>query len=151
MAEALPERARLLVRLHRNVAERPVTTPDGFVVDVSDHPEIAELYLAADVLVSDYSSAVYDFAVTGKPVILYAPDLDRYRDTVRGLYFDYEEWAPGPVATTQEQLGAALAALPGHASEWSQRYEAFVQRFCPHEDGHAGERVVQRLASVLDG
>jgi CDP-glycerol glycerophosphotransferase len=149
MAEALPEGARLLVRLHRNVKERPTVSANGFVVDVSDHPEIADLYLAADVLVSDYSSAVYDFAVTGKPIILYAPDLDRYRDTVRGLYFDYEDWGPGPVATTQEQLGAALTALPGHRREWAGRYAAFVERFCPHEDGRAGERVLARLASVL--
>jgi CDP-glycerol glycerophosphotransferase len=151
MADALPDDARLLLRLHRNVKERPVGSDAGFVLDVSDHPEIADLYLAADVLVSDYSSAVYDFAVTGKPIVLFAPDLDRYRDTVRGLYFDYEDWAPGPVATTQEHLAAALARLDGHAREWARRYDAFVQRFCPHEDGLAGQRVATRLLSALAG
>ena len=149
LAEALPEGARLLLRLHRNVKERPAGSDLGFVVDVSDHPDIADLYLAADVLVSDYSSSVYDFAVTGKPIVLYAPDLDRYRDTVRGLYFDYEDWAPGPVATTQEQVAAAMAALGGHDQEWSARYAAFAEKFCPHEDGHAGERAIARLRSVL--
>lgn len=151
LAEALPEGSRLMVRLHRNVKERPTGSRAGFVLDVSDHPEVADLYLAADVLVSDYSSAVYDFAVTRKPIILFAPDLDRYRDTVRGLYFDYEDWAPGPVATTPEELASALAALDGHDRAWADRYAAFVQRFCPHEDGRAGERVVARLLSVLDG
>ncbi|MCW2836863.1 MAG: CDP-glycerol:poly(glycerophosphate) glycerophosphotransferase [Marmoricola sp.] len=151
LAEALPDGARLMVRLHRNVKERPAGSAPGFVLDVSDHPEIADLYLAADVLVSDYSSAIYDFAVTGKPIILYAPDLDRYRDTVRGLYFDYEDWAPGPVATTQEQVASATAALGSHDQAWSKRYAAFTERFCPHEDGHAGERVIERLRSVLAG
>ncbi|MET0997446.1 MAG: CDP-glycerol glycerophosphotransferase family protein [Marmoricola sp.] len=149
MAEALPEDARLLLRLHRNVTERPADDGSGFVLDVSDHPEIADLYLAADVLVSDYSSAVYDFAVTGKPIILFAPDLDRYRDSVRGLYFDYEDWAPGPVTTTQEQLASALGGLRGHDQEWASRYAAFVQRFCPHEDGQAGQRVATRLLAAL--
>ncbi len=151
LAEALPENARLLLRLHRNVTDRPATTGNGFVLDVSDHPEIADLYLASDVLVSDYSSAVYDFAVTGKPIILFAPDLDRYRDTVRGLYFDYEEWAPGPVTTTQEQLASALADLHGHDLAWGERHSAFVQRFCPHEDGLAGQRVAERILSALAG
>ncbi len=119
------------------------------MLDVSGHPDIAELYLAADVLVSDYSSAVYDFAVTGKPILLFAPDLDRYRDTVRGMYFDYEEWAPGPVSTTQEELAAGLADLDAVEQTWGERYGAFVQKFCPHEDGRAGQRVVDRLRSVL--
>ncbi len=151
MAAALPDDARLLLRLHRNVKERPADDGSRFVLDVSDHPEIADLYLAADVLVSDYSSAVYDFAVTGKPIILFAPDLERYRDSVRGLYFDYEDWAPGPVTTTQEQLAAALSGLQDHGPEWGPRYSAFVQRFCPHEDGLAGQRVAERLLSVVFG
>jgi CDP-glycerol glycerophosphotransferase len=150
IAEAVPG-GRLMVRLHRNVKERPSGSGTGFVLDVSDHPEIADLYLAADVLVSDYSSAVYDFAVTGKPIILYAPDLDSYRDTVRGLYFDYEDWAPGPLATTQEEVATALAGLADFDRDWGRRYGAFVQRFCPHEDGLATERVSERLGSVLAG
>jgi CDP-glycerol glycerophosphotransferase len=151
ISEALPDDARLLLRLHRNVTARPPDDGTGFVIDVSSHPEIADLYLAADVLVSDYSSAVYDFAVTGKPIILFAPDLDRYRDSVRGLYFDYEDWAPGPVTTTQEELAAALDELQGRGPETGPRYDAFVQRFCPHEDGQAGHRVAQRLLSALVG
>jgi CDP-glycerol glycerophosphotransferase len=150
IAAALPEGSRLLLRLHRNVTERPSGPPGGFVLDVSAHPDIAELYLAADVLVSDYSSAVYDFSVTGKPILLFAPDLDRYRDQVRGLYFDYEDWAPGPVSLTQEELAASLADLAGVERAFAERYRAFVEKFCPHEDGHAGERVADRLRAVLD-
>jgi CDP-glycerol glycerophosphotransferase len=149
MEAALPEGSRLLLRLHRNVRERPTSPGSDFVLDVSDHPDIAELYLAADVLVSDYSSAIYDFSVTGKPILLFAPDLDRYRDAVRGMYFDYEEWAPGPVSATQEELAAGLADLDGVVRTYGQRYQEFVQRFCPHEDGHASERVADRLRSAL--
>src|SRR4051794_2468788 len=149
VAAALPEGARLLLRLHRNVKERPVSSRDDFAIDVSGHPDIADLYLAADVLVSDYSSAVYDFAVTGKPILLFAPDLDRYRDTVRGMYFDYESWAPGPVAITQEELAASLTDLDGVVRTFGERYRHFVEQFCPHEDGHASERVVDRLRSAL--
>jgi CDP-glycerol glycerophosphotransferase len=149
LAESLPSGSRLLLRLHRNVKERPTSARSDFVLDVSDHPDIADLYLAADVLVSDYSSAVYDFAVTGKPILLFAPDLDRYRDSVRGMYFDYEDWAPGPVSTTQEDLASNLADLEEVSRTWAVRYRAFVEKFCPHEDGGASARVIERLRSVL--
>jgi CDP-glycerol glycerophosphotransferase len=149
MAAALPEGSRLLLRLHRNVRERPTSPGSDFVLDVSDHPDIADLYLAADVLVSDYSSAIYDFSVTGKPIVLFAPDLDRYRDAVRGMYFDYEAWAPGPVAATQEELAARLVDLEGVVRASAGRYQEFVEKFCPHEDGHASERVADRVRSAL--
>lgn len=149
---ALPEGSRLLLRTHKNVTV-PVTgevTP--FVLDVSGHPDVAELYLAADVLVSDYSSAVFDFAVTRKPIVLFAPDLDRYRDDVRGLYFDYEDWAPGPVTRTGDELAhelAAVAALADRSRRGVARYEEFLERFCPFEDGRATERVLDRIRSAL--
>ena len=132
MAAAMPEGSRLLLRLHRNVRERPTSPGSDFVLDVSDHPDIADLYLAADVLVSDYSSAIYDFAVTGKPILLFAPDLDRYRDDVRGMYFDYEDWAPGPVSATQEDLAARLADLDERRARRSAIATATsCERFCP--------------------
>lgn len=149
LREALPQASRLLVRLHRNISSPAHEGPGGFTLDVSDYPDIADLYLAADVLVSDYSSAVYDFAVTGKPILLYAPDLERYRDHVRGFYFDYDSWAPGPVCTTQDDLGSALRSLSSYQSQWGARYAEFVARFCPHEDGGATERVLDRLRSAL--
>ena len=68
----------LLLRAHHFMAtNRAWRGGDGFVVDVSDYPDIADLYLAADVLVTDYSSAMFDFAVTGKPMLFFAYDLER--------------------------------------------------------------------------
>jgi CDP-glycerol glycerophosphotransferase len=143
-----PEGTVLLTRLHQNVAVPSRPGVDRQAIDVSRHPEISELYLAADVLVSDYSSAVYDFAVTGKPIVLYAPDLERYRDSVRGMYFDYESWAPGPVVATTEAVAKELHGLGSAQASYEQTYTAFVEKFCPHEDGRAGQRVLERLASV---
>jgi CDP-glycerol glycerophosphotransferase len=107
----LPEGARLLSRMHKVVGAGPVLGPDKRAVDVSGHPDIAELYLACDVLVSDYSSAIFDFAVTGKPIVCFAYDLEHYRNGLRHLYFDYEEWAPGPVVSTTEELADVLCRL----------------------------------------
>ena len=69
----------LLTRLHPKMTDRAAGLDRPGVVDVSRHPEVHELYLAADVLVTDYSSVMFDFAITGRPIIFYAYDLDRFR------------------------------------------------------------------------
>ena len=132
----------LLLRLHQLVpgGARGQAVPG--VVDVSDHPDITDLYLAADVLVTDYSSAMFDFAVTGKPVLSFAYDLAHYRDELRGFYFDLHEIAPGPVLETSEEVLDAVADLEGVVAESKARYETFQERFCHAEDGHAADRVL---------
>ncbi|MGK5550551.1 CDP-glycerol glycerophosphotransferase family protein [Actinomadura kijaniata] len=132
----------LLVRTHYLVTDRNWSADDGFVIDVSAYPDIADLYLAADLLVTDYSSAMFDFAVTGKPIFCYAYDLERYRDRVRGFYFDLEAEAPGPVVRTTGDLVEAIREDDGTAHP---RYAAFREKFCPFDDGHAAARVVDRL------
>jgi CDP-glycerol glycerophosphotransferase len=133
----------LLLRMHRLVADR---LPAGSGArDVSDHPDIAELYLAADVLVTDYSSAMFDFAVTGRPMIFYAYDLAAYRDDVRGLYFDLGAGAPGPVAGSTAEVADALADLPAVQREHAAAYRAFVREFCALEDGYATDRVIDAV------
>lgn len=144
MSESLPPGAVLLNRLHTVVRSKARTWKDErlTVLDVSNHPDIAELYLAADVLVSDYSSAIYDFAVTRKPIILYAYDFVQYSESTRGLYFDYHQWAPGPITTTFEELVEELLCLDDYETRYATRYEAFIKRFCPLEDGHATDRLL---------
>lgn len=139
----------LLSRMHNvvNPSASANSELDGFYQDVSSYPDIAELYLAADVLVSDYSSAIYDFAVTGKPIILFAYDLASYRDSVRGLYFDYEDWAPGVIVTDTEALASALNNADAGVEMLRERYARFLTTFCPLEDGHASERVLQQVFS----
>ena len=123
--------------------------PDPFVRDVSLHPEINELYLAADVLITDYSSAMFDFAVTRKPMLFYTYDLEHYRDKLRGLYFDLEGEAPGPLCRTTEQLAEALNDLPATVERYRGAYDAFLERFCYLEDGHAAERAVDRILELI--
>jgi CDP-glycerol glycerophosphotransferase len=135
----------LLLRTHYLVTDRLWSEADDFVVDVSRYPDIAELYLIADVLVTDYSSAMFDFAVTGRPMLFFTYDLEHYRDTVRGFYFDFEEHAPGPLLRTSDEVISALRDLPAVTASFEARYAAFVTRFCPFDDGHAAERAIRRL------
>ena len=135
----------LLLRLHRMLAGRDAAARHDAVLDVSAWPEVSDLYLAADVMVTDYSSTMFDFGVTGKPMLFLAHDLDDYRDRLRGFYLDLEEIAPGPVVTTTDALLDALADVEALANEHAGAYAAFRERFCQLEDGHATERVIARL------
>ncbi|MGY1776620.1 CDP-glycerol glycerophosphotransferase family protein [Geodermatophilus sp. SYSU D00804] len=132
----------LLLRLHNMVSDR-LESIDGMPVqDVSSYPDIRDLYLAADVLVTDYSSTMFDFAVTGKPIVLFPYDLDEYRDRLRGFYVDLEEVAPGPIVTTSGELVDALADLDAVTAEHADRYRSFRETYTALEDGNATGRVL---------
>jgi teichoic acid ribitol-phosphate primase len=101
----------LLVRLHPFVRAQTAIPPDlaDFAIDVSDHPDINELMLVSDVLVTDYSSAIYEFSLLGRPMVFFAPDYEAYEQE-RGFYFDYRTGVPGPVVETTEALAGYLRA-----------------------------------------
>ncbi len=136
----------LLVRVHYYMADRIALQESPVVRDVSGFPDLRELYLAADVMITDYSSAMFDFAVTGKPVVFYAYDLAHYRDRIRGFYWDFVQDAPGPVVESMPALLEALSRLEAAGDEYRDQYARFRQHFCHLDDGHATDRVLQLLA-----
>ncbi|MHA6760786.1 bifunctional glycosyltransferase/CDP-glycerol:glycerophosphate glycerophosphotransferase [Streptacidiphilus sp. PAMC 29251] len=154
LATALGPDTTLLVRTHYYyTASRPAELGAGQVLDVSAYPSVEELCLAADVLVTDYSSLMFDYAVLDRPIVLFTPDWAEYQ-RFRGVYFDLREQPPGPVADTPEQLAALLAepataeAAAPAAAESAKLRAAFRERFCPWDDGGAAERVVRAVFPV---
>jgi len=143
-AEQLPRGTVVLYRGHANTASATSSLPDS-VIDVTSHPDVNELMLAADVLVTDYSSIMFDFAVLRRPIYFLVPDLDLYAGTTRGFYRDLRRIAPGPLCASTSELVDALASdyWAAHGSD----YDAFVAEFAPHDDGRAAERVVERLTA----
>lgn len=137
----------LLLRLHYLVSDRLKMVDRPAARDVTGHPDINELYLAADVLVTDYSSSMFDFVLTEKPVLLYTYDLEQFRDRLRGFYFDLDEIAPGPLLRSQTEVVSALQDLDGIAERYASRYAEFRSRFGHLEDGHATARVLQLMFS----
>ncbi len=84
----------LLIRRHSNVVDLVPGAGNGFVWDVSEYPDIADLYLAADMMITDYSSVMFDYAHLKRPMLFFTYDLEHYRDTLRGFYFDFEQDSP---------------------------------------------------------
>lgn len=141
----------VLFRPHYYIAnEFDFSRYEGFVIDVSKAEDINELYIASDVLVTDYSSVMFDFANLRRPMALFVPDYDRYAGEIRGFYFDLAE-IPGPHCKTTDGLVEFLAGLDGYWDEYGAAYDAYVARFCPKDDGHAAERVVARIWPQIAG
>jgi CDP-glycerol glycerophosphotransferase len=113
-------------------------------IDVTDYPEISDLYLAADAGVVDYSSLRFDFGVTGKPMVFQVPDLQRYKDT-RGWLFDFEPTAPGPLVDTTDEVIDQLRDLDRLRDDHAPAYEKFRADYLDLEDGRAGARFVDAV------
>ncbi|MFE9726460.1 CDP-glycerol glycerophosphotransferase family protein [Streptomyces sp. NPDC005794] len=141
----------LLVRAHYFYGRSAGTATGGRVVDVTGHPVVEELFLAADALITDYSSLMFDYACLDRPIITYAPDWEAYRAS-RGTYIDLLSCrpgdTPGAVATTEDELREVLRSGAWRSPEADALRAAFRSRFCPYDDGHAAERVVRRVFPV---
>ncbi|MFF3546742.1 CDP-glycerol glycerophosphotransferase family protein [Streptomyces platensis] len=135
----------LLVRGHPLVADRLPAHHAPFARDVSAHPDATELLLAADVLVTDYSSLAVDFANTGRPMLFLTPDLPHYRDTLRGFTLDFEARVPGPLLGSTGELIDALGDLTAIAAAGADAYAEFREAFCHRDDGGAAGRVADLM------
>lgn len=139
--------AVVLVRGHSRTLQEGSDRSGARVIDVTGYPETAQLLLAADALITDYSSVMFDYSVTGKPMFFLVPDLDHYRGQLRGFYFDLADRAPGPLVRSQDELVAALADS-GHEQRYAERYAAWRRQFNTRDDGHAARRVVDRILDL---
>ncbi|WP_034267389.1 bifunctional glycosyltransferase/CDP-glycerol:glycerophosphate glycerophosphotransferase [Actinospica robiniae] len=133
----------LLVRAHylNTVAVPPAAR--GAVQDVSHHPDVSELFLASDALVTDFSSVMFDYALLDRPMLFFAADKADYtRD--RGTYFDLAAEAPGPYSTDPEAFFKSIKALTVEDSHAETR-RAFARRYGEYDQGDAAEQVYRRF------
>ena len=128
---------KLLVRTH--YMAKTIATD---ALDVTAYPDMQELLCAADVLVSDYSSCIWDFSLTAKPCFLYAPDLSSYR-CERDFYLDIHRW-PFPLAQTPEELAQNLLQFDPAAYTNAVREHLSALGSC--ENGNAAESLCQFIA-----
>lgn len=132
--------ATILFSGHHLVVRQLGELPHG-AVQVPTDMDITEVMAIADVLVTDYSSILFDFLPSRRPLVLHAPDLEEYARE-RGLYLDMAT-LPAPLCRTPEELDAALAeALRAAPNNRSPLLDEAIATYCPREDGRATERVM---------
>ena len=117
----------------------------GRAIDATSYPDMQELLCAADILISDYSSTIWDFSLMKKPCFLYCPDLDYYMNYDRGTYTPIETW-PGILCRSNEELEQAI--LHFNEEEYIKKVEKHHRDLGSYETGHACEQVCRRIAEV---
>ncbi|MEU3520393.1 bifunctional glycosyltransferase family 2 protein/CDP-glycerol:glycerophosphate glycerophosphotransferase [Streptomyces sp. NPDC006654] len=142
--EAAGEDVVVLLRAHYFYDRGCLRGGTGRVIDVTGHRSAEDVCLAADALVTDYSSIMFDYANLDRPIVIYADDWEVYRAT-RGVYFDLMAEPPGPVARTPEELARIFRDGSWRGAESKELRSAFRERFCQFDDGLAAERVVRRV------
>lgn len=147
VAAALGENDVLLLRGHYFAKGEALVHTDAKILDVTDHASIEELFLAADVLVTDYSSAMFDYANLRRPIVIFAYDWEQYVRE-RGTYFDLTVDSPGPVARSGAELATVMEERAYESPENMQRLERFADIFGCFETGRAAQDIVAR---VIDG
>ncbi len=130
----------VLVRMHPFVQPLSYARPQvSGVIDVSHDREITELLMSADVLVTDYSSTIFEFALLRRPIVFFCPDLEQYTAD-RDFYYPFEDYIVGPLVAHSEDLAAAIAS-----ASVDERLDDFVERFCGACDGHSSQRITESL------
>ncbi|RVX47217.1 CDP-glycerol glycerophosphotransferase [Nonomuraea polychroma] len=142
LAEELADDWVLVLRTHPVERYNPPEHLKHFVRSAGSYPEINDLMLASDALLTDYSSVMCDYAITGKPMVFFIDDWDDYRLSERGVYHDLPAIAPGPCVTTTEELVKVIRRLPDVHASFAGRYAAFRDLWCADERGDAAARIV---------
>lgn len=138
----------VLVRGHARTMEVRNGAVGERVIDVTREPDASPLLATADVLVTDYSSVMFDFSATGRPMVFFVADQEDYATRTRGFEWDLGSRAPGPLVTTTDDAAKAILGAASERGRWADRYAAWQTEFNPLDDGRATERVVDRLVGV---
>jgi CDP-glycerol glycerophosphotransferase (TagB/SpsB family)/glycosyltransferase involved in cell wall biosynthesis len=151
LRRSLGEAHTLVVRLHPSLADGPARGfglaelhRRGVVVDATDEPHVEELMLASDVLVTDYSALMFDYANLDRPIVVHADDLDAVAAS-RGLYLDLTAGPPGHVSRSYRELAWLFDSGQWQDTESARLRAGFRERYCEFDDGRAAERVVRTV------
>ena len=117
---------------------------DDFMIDVGEHAMISDLYLIADILICDYSSAILDFAILKKPIILFDYD---YKDYIKktGFCYDYKQEMPGPIVYTTKELAEAISSIDTIKKQYAKKYKSFIEKWNSFEQGNATQQILDLI------
>ena len=146
LRDCLGDEYVILLRTHQYIADAlDVSGLEGFAFNVSKYDDISELYLISDICITDYSSVFFDYANLRRPILFYTYDIEKYKNQLRGFYIDMQSEVPGPLLYTSEEVIDAISNIDVVNAQYKQRYDAFYDRFCHLSDGHASQRVCEKV------
>jgi CDP-glycerol glycerophosphotransferase len=149
LQEAIGKDTVMIVKYHYLIMDQIDWSPyRGFVYSYDLSYDISLLYLVSDFLITDYSSVMFDYNILKRPMFFYCYDLEKYKDTLRGFYFDFLAEAPGPVVLTTKDLIRAIKEYD--PADYGERQEAFTKKYNHLDDGNAAKRIVELIESFSE-
>jgi CDP-glycerol glycerophosphotransferase len=147
---AIGDKYVILFRAHYYIANHfDLSAYEGFVYDVSDRDDINDLYLVSDVLITDYSSVMFDYANTNKPMLFFMYDRQHYEENLRGFYIDIGE-LPGLITNSSAKIATALQDIKTYQQTYQKAYMDFSKRYTYLDDGKATKRLQAIVFSKLE-
>lgn len=137
----------ILTRLHYLVSEQFDASQYGDrVIDVTKYPDINQLYLIADLLITDYSSVMFDYALTKSPMLFFMYDQDKYQNKLRGFYFNPELELPGRIIKEPSEVAEAvrIALYQTESDLIVKRYQVFYERYCI-DNKHSAKQIFDQI------
>lgn len=135
----------ILIRLHPHLSSLSTRFANlsEDIIDVTNYDDVQELMLVSDVLITDYSSLMFDYLLSKKLCVLYVPDIDNFQETERTLYFNLEE-LPFPKCTNQKELCNIITSKES-INEYVQKSSCFLKMVGSNELGHSSQNVLEFL------
>lgn len=147
LQEQLQEEYIIIVKYHYLVAEHiDWSAYQGFIYDFDMSFDISMLYLVSDLLITDYSSVMFDYSVLKRPMFFYCYDFENYKNKLRGFYFDFAAVAPGPISMDTRQLINDIREY--EPALYEEKYKRFVDKFNHKDTGEASKAVVDLIEKL---
>lgn len=130
----------LLLRLHPSIKKDNISVDNIFSYDFSKYKQVSDLLIISDILISDYSSIIFEFSIMKKPILFYSYDVKEYIKD-RGFYYNYYEFIPNKINYTTEEIIDSIIN-----KKWDlERIEKFARYFFNPFDGNSTERVLKEV------
>ncbi|ADC48041.1 CDP-glycerol:poly(glycerophosphate) glycerophosphotransferase [Methanobrevibacter ruminantium M1] len=138
----------LIIKFHYLVKENMDWSKyNDFIIECDADWDIQELYLISDMMITDYSSVMFDYSILKRPMIFFAYDLDDYKNNLRDFYFDMVEDVPGPICQTNEELVDFIKNYSENAykNTFGEKYEKWNDKFNQFDDGKASQKIINLI------
>lgn len=136
----------LLVRIHYYAeGVYDFAADNEFAFDLTNYSYVEDLYHISDLLITDYSSAMFDYALLKKPMIFYAYDFETYTNEIRKVYSDLRQEAPGPIAYSTQEVISALENIENEQEKYKEKYNSFYDKYLTYECPDSAKKVVKEV------
>ena len=142
MKEKLKKDYIILIRLHHFCSNGyKVPADNKFIFNLTDYQSVEDLFLISDILITDYSSVMFDYALLNKPMLFFTYDFEEYRDNLRGLYVDFEKEAPGPLLFNSEDIVDAILNIENIYNQFRNKIDKFYSKYLCYEKNNSCEEI----------